>query len=702
MTVCANRFTPEVLLSAPRRSAATPNSDGTLAAFSVSTYSFSSHSKTAEIRVLDIKTGQSSVLVNDLNASEPTWLGDENLIVWLQSGEQGITKLLLKDADSPEKEIETIATFDGPLANLKIKRLDGDTYAVALTGQVTPSGNLYNPEKAEKPHSTVKVFSKLFVREWDAYVTENKNTIWYFAMRKSEHRYILASPGLRDALKAKAGSRAYRLESPVPPFGGGDNFDISNKGLVFIAKDPELDPALYTKTDLYYVPLKSFTEKEAPPAVAIKTGKLRGYCGNPVFSPDSKSLAFTRMMSDQYESDKAHLLVIPDIEDLGNVQEFFETEDGVGAWDRSPGSITWSRDGEQLYLTAEDCGRVKLWRVPSSPRLSEGLPTAITQDGSVTDVKTLSETSSSLFITCTSLVDNGSYCIVDPSSAYIELVSSSSKGGKTFGLSQEQVSSIWYQGAGDYLVHAWVIKPSNFDKSKKYPLAMLVHGGPQGAWAESWSTRWNPAVFAEQGYIVLTPNPTGSTGYGMDLQNGIKEDWGGRPYEDLVQGFAYIEKEMAFVDTSRAVCLGASYGGYMCNWIQGHDLGRKFKALVTHDGVFTTMNMYATDELFFPIHDFGGTFWDNRENYEKWDPARFVQNWATPHLIIHNELDYRLAVVEGLAPFNILQSKNIPSKFVSFPDENHWVLKPENSLAWHKEVFEWINKYSGVDEEAKK
>jgi dipeptidyl aminopeptidase/acylaminoacyl peptidase len=178
-------------------------------------------------------------------------------------------------------------------------------------------------------------------------------------------------------------------------------------------------------------------------------------------------------------------------------------------------------------------------------------------------------------------------------------------------------------------------------------------------------------VFAEQGYVVVTPNPTGSSGYGMALQDGIQGEWGGRPYIDLVKGFEYIEANLPYVDTSRAVAAGASYGGYMVNWIQGHDLGRKFKALVTHDGVYSTLNQYTSEELFFPHHDFNGPLWEHRDEYEKWDPAQHLQNWATPHLVIHNDLDYRLPISEGLAAFNVLQLKGIESRFLTFPDENH-------------------------------
>ncbi|KAN0122478.1 dipeptidyl-peptidase-like protein V precursor [Hyaloscypha variabilis] len=693
MTVRAKKFTPEVLLSAPRRSSAIPNHKGTLALFTVSTYSFSSHSKTSEIRVLDIKTGQTKLVTNDVQASEPTWLGEKNLVLWLKGGEKGTTQLLLGDADNLDLKPETVTSFNGSVANLKITKIEPEAFALVVTSLATPSGSLYNPETAEKPKSTGRVYSKLFVRQWDSYVTENTNSIWYTTLKikKLSGASTTTIGSLRNALAGSAG-----LESPVPPFGGAGDFDISKNGIVFVAKDPKINAANYTKTDLYFIPL-DFTKSNTPSPQIVQTGNLKGYSASPVFSPDGKSVAFTRMKSIQYESDKPRLLLIPDVTDLTNVQEFYETTDGEGGWDSRPESISWSWNGEELYVTAEENGRGKLFKLPASPRHAKDLPKAIVSDGTVTEVKVLPD--NQILVSSNSLVDNSTYFVLDPKTDASSLVSSNSKLGRAFGLSQDQVDEFWFAGAENYNVHAWVLKPSNFDKSKKYPLAFLIHGGPQGAWNEGWSTRWNPAVFAEQGYVVVTPNPTGSTGYGMDFQNGIKNQWGGRPYIDLVKCFEYIETNFSYVDINRAVALGASYGGYMVNWIQGHPLGRKFKALVTHDGVFSTLNQYSSEELFFPHHDFDGTLWENRENYEKWDPARHLANWATPHLIIHNELDYRLPIAEGLAPFNVLQTKGIDSKFLTFPDENHWVLKPENSLVWHKEVLCWINKYSGIEEE---
>jgi dipeptidyl aminopeptidase/acylaminoacyl peptidase len=355
---------------------------------------------------------------------------------------------------------------------MKVARIDSDTIALVVTGLATPSGELYNPETAKKPRSTARTYSKLFVRQWDAYVTENKSAIWYTTLKKSQGISKLSVPPLVNALIG----HSFSLESPVPPFGGSGDFDVSKSGIVFVAKDPKLNPANHTKTDLYYIPLRTFTESKAPSPQIVKTGNLKGYSQSPAFSPDAKSVAFTRMRSDQYESDKPRLLSVPDITDLSNVQEFYETKDGEGAWDLRPESITWSRNGEELYVTAEENGRGKLFKLPASPRHATDLPTAIVNDGTVTDVKVLPN--DLLFVSSNSLVDNSVYSLVNPAKpSDHSIVSSNSKAGKAFGLSPNQIDEFWYAGADDYSVHAWVMKPSNFDKSKKYPLAYLIHGG---------------------------------------------------------------------------------------------------------------------------------------------------------------------------------------------------------------------------------
>lgn len=400
--------------------------------------------------------------------------------------------------------------------------------AFACTAPTTADGAMLNAADEKKPHSSAQVYTELFVRHWDAYVSKNKQGLFYGALKKVDGSFKLQDLGLVNAL---AGTR---LECPVPPFGDASDYDVGKEGIVFVSKDPDLNPALWTKTDLYYVPLRSFTEAKAPLPQVVKTGKLQGYTGAPTFSHDGTKVAFKRMRSRQYESDKWRLLLLPDIKDLSNVQEFYETKDGEGAWDARPEGVAWSNDDRELYVTAEKDGRQVLYKLPSSPLEAKELPQPLTSDGAVGDFRNLSQSRADgrLFVTSTSLVDNSSYSIIDPESKEIGLVSSSSKEGKSFGLTRRQFDEFWFKGAGDYDCHALVMKPSNFDPSKKYPLAFLIHGGPQGAWGDSWSTRWNPAIFAEQGYVAVMPNPTGSTGYGQALTDAIAQDWGGRPYND--------------------------------------------------------------------------------------------------------------------------------------------------------------------------
>ncbi|PHH68978.1 hypothetical protein CDD82_154 [Ophiocordyceps australis] len=551
----AARFTPEVLLSAPRRSSAAPNPTGDWILYTVSSYSFDKHVKTSSIRVLNIKNGSSRILSQDAADTEPVWIGDYD-VLYVKAGDNGSCQLMAQHLEQPEPHV--VHALSGTLSALKTKRLSRDQTALCGAALTTPSGDLYQPPET-KPHSTARIYTSLFVRHWDTWETENKNSLWYGQLTKREGKWSLDGPGLTNLLAGTG------LSSPVPPFGGTGDFDLSAQAICLVAKDPELNPARYTKTDLYYVPLKSYADKPGSPQ-RVDTGNLVGYSIAPVFSHSGKQIAFGRMKNIQYEADKARLMVIGDVEKLSNVQEFYQTKDGKGGWDRNPEWIAWSHDDKELFVTAEEEARVKLWKLPSSPLQAKQLPEAIHGDGSVGDAKGLGD-GPLLLITAKSLVESSLYAILDPATKKVTEVSSSSKNGKSFGLSRSQCGEIWYPGSAGYKNHALLVKPSTFDESKRYPLAFLIHGGPQSAWTDDWSTRWNPAIYAEQGYVVVCPNPTGSTGYGQDHVDAIRCNWGGNPYEDLVKCFDYLEKEVKYIDTKCAVALGASYGGYMISLI---------------------------------------------------------------------------------------------------------------------------------------
>ena len=368
-----------------------------------------------------------------------------------------------------------IATFNGPVSNLKICSLNAVTKAIAMSGMATPNGDLYNPETAEKPASTARVYSSLQVRLWDTYITENRHSIFYASLKRSHDcngSHTMTTSSLVNALHGHHIS----LESPIPPSGGRDDFDISKNGLVFVAKDPKLNPALYHQSDVYYIPLKSFIEPQAPAPQKIKTGDLWGFSSWPVFSPDGGSVAFTKQKESQYYDAKTRLILIPDIDGPSNVQEFFETTDGKGGWHLKPKSIKFSLNGKELYVTARETGRMNLFKLPASPRHATKLPEALVHNGYVQSAEVFQD--GRLLVSSTSFIDDSLYTILDPACpSESRIISSNSKQGKAFGLDQGQVEEIWYQGAGEYKVHAWIIKLPNFCKNKKHPLALLVHGG---------------------------------------------------------------------------------------------------------------------------------------------------------------------------------------------------------------------------------
>lgn len=652
--------------------------------------------------MLDLKNGQSRLITKEEKTSSPNWVGTGKELLWLKSGEDSITEVRIGDVDSVGQSY-IAGVVKAPISDVKLKVLDDERVAIAVVGQAAPNGSLYNKDYESKKHSSAMLYDSMIVRHWDKYVTPNKNAIFHgILQRKKPH--MTESKGRFSLGDLTNILNSSRLESPIPPFGGADNFDLSTKGIGFVARDPDMNNAFNTRSNFYYVEISddpSGLKYNSP--VKIEVEDLEGASTSPVLEPNGEGAVFFQMKQNGYESDKNRIVLVADVTKPRSAFEIIKSNSGKGLWDRSPRSVVWSKDGRTLFVTAEDKGKVRLFKIPipTIPRDMNLLPDPLVHSGSISAMHALNTESSHLLLSSNSLIDNSFFSILDPeSSDEARVINSISRNGSYFGLSAEQVSDIWFAGESEgQKVHAWVLRPSNFSSEKTYPLAYLIHGGPQGSWDDSWSTRWNPMIYAEQGYVVITPNPTGSTGYGQDFTDAITSQWGGLPYEDLVKGFEYIKANLSYVDTSRAVALGASYGGYMMAWIQGHSLGKEFKALVCHDGSFNIPAQLASDEQYFPNHDFGGSFVSSKETMTKWDkwsPHNHADEWETPMLVIHNELDYRLPISEGLAMFNVLQEKGVKSRFLTFPDENHWVLSEENSLVWHTVVLNWINQFVGL------
>ena len=480
--IMAEKFTPEVLLSAPRRSSASPNSAGTLAVFTVSTYSFESHQKTSEIKVLDISSGTQSLITNAEGTSEPNWLGGNNELLWLKSGGKGHTQFVVGRADEVGKSY-IAGLVPAPVSDLKLKVLDEDRVAIVFSAKAKTDGSLYNEEDEPKKHSTGSLYESLMVRHWDHYVKPQRNALWHGVLQRQKP-HITENLGRYSLGKLTNIMKGSGLESPIPPFGGKDHFDISVNGVGFVAKDPELNPALNTKCSFYFVPIDISAEGTAysEPKKYEKNG-IEGASSSPTLSPDGTSAAFLRMKENGYESDKNRILLV-DLTTKSTPLELLESDDVKGLWDKSPGSVAWSSDGKALRLVAEDTGTSRLFKldVPSDEQKELGLPLPLTpRTGYVDDVQSLGSDSSHLLLSGSNLVDNSIYSTLDPTGpAEAKVISSNSRNGSFFGLSQDQVSEIWFEGSEQKKVHAWVVKPSNFSSEQKYPLAYLIHGGPQG------------------------------------------------------------------------------------------------------------------------------------------------------------------------------------------------------------------------------
>ncbi|MGZ8851318.1 MAG: dipeptidyl-peptidase 5, partial [Thermoanaerobaculia bacterium] len=456
----------------------------------------------------------------------------------------------------------------------------------------------------------------------------------------------------------------------APPFslGGGDEFDVSpdSRQLVF-ARNDDKHPELSTNSDLFIVPI-------AGGAITRITART-GADTSPKYSPDGKWIAYRSQARPGYESDLWELWLY----NRGTGQQTRVASDFPN-WIES---MAWAPDSKRMFITAPENGKEAIYEVTL-----EGKYYPVFSKGSASGV-TVSPDGKSVFFAWSSLNHPAEIYSITRTGAVTtvthendSLIASTTRG--------ETTSMTWI-GADGAQVQGFLVKPPNFDPAKKYPALVLIHGGPQGAWSDGWSYRWNPQPFASRGYVILMPNPRGSSGFGQQFLEQISGDWGGRVYTDIMNGVDKLAA-LPYVDGSRIGAAGASYGGYMIDWILGHS--DRFKALVSHDGVYNLVSMYgATEELWFPEWEFGGNPWDNPELYQKWSPHLFAKNFNTPTLVVHSELDYRVPLNQGLELFTALQRRGVPSKLLYFPDEGHWVLKPQNSKLWYQTVGDWLDQW---------
>ncbi len=654
----AGRFTVEDLIAMDRIGGPQVAPDGDWVAFTVSELDREANRRRTDIWLVRTDgSGLRRLTTDPASDFNPLWSPDGRSI-WFLSTRSGSSQVWRKPmAGGTAEQITDLPLGVGNLV------LAPDGRHVAFTIDVYPDCQTLactrsRLDEEEARQTSGVVYDGIFIRHWDT---------WKDARRS--HIFVMPAYG-GEPVDVMQGMDA---DSPSKPFGGSEEFTFTPDGrsVVFTARLAGAREPWSTDFDLYVVPIQG---SGAPSLITLDN---RAWDTGPVFSPDGRTLAYLAMARPGYESDRFRIV----LKSWPDGEARVLTED----WDRSPGSITWSPDGRTILATAGNIGNVSLFAID----VRTGDARVLVREGHVRSP---------------SYADGRIVFGMDHLRSPVELYSARSDGSDVRAITRinyERLARIEFgepeqfsfRGWNGETVYAWMVKPAGFDPGRKYPIAFLIHGGPQGSFDNDFHYRWNPQIYAAAGYAAIMVDFHGSTGYGQAFTDAIGGDWGGKPLEDLQKGMAAALERYDWLDGDRACALGASYGGYMINWIAGN-WNDGFRCLVNHDGVFDQRMMYyATEELWFPEWEHGGTYWANPEGYERHNPARFVENWQTPMLVIHGALDYRVPLEQGIAAFTALQRKGVPSRFLYFPDENHWVLSPANSVQWHETVLDWLARW---------
>jgi dipeptidyl aminopeptidase/acylaminoacyl peptidase len=595
--------------------------------------------------------------------SHPRWSPDSKQIAF-ESNRSGASQIYLYDVAT--KAVTPLTQISSE-ASQAVWSPDGKQ--IAFVSAVFPEfsdkpyaeSDKLNKEKQEardKSKVKARIITKLLYRHWDSWVDDKRLHVFVMPAAGGEPRDV--TPGDRDA------------QPPSMTFSAGDDFDFSPDGteLAYTATPvPVREESWSTNHDIYTVNLKTGEHTQ------LTTNKAAD--GFPRYSPDGKYISYRAQSRTGFEADRWQVMVYD--------RASRSIKSLTPKWDRSAGGPQWSGDSKTLYFDAEEDAEAPLWSLPIDAAAGT-MPKKLTGAGAVTAVS-ISNAGPIAF--ARALLQRSTELFTANADGTHEQKVSKENDSLYAQLDIPAPEKIYYQGA-KVKNQAWLIKPPAFDAKKKYPMVYLVHGGPQGAWEDGWSYRWCPVLWAAQGYVVVAPNPTGSTGFGQKFTDDISRDWGGKVFVDLMKGLDYVTKTYPFIDSTRMAAAGASYGGYMMNWFQGNT--KRFKTIVTHDGTYNFYSMYGvTEETWFDEWEHGIP-WETK-NFDKYSPHKYAQNFSTPNLIIHGELDYRVPVGEGLSLFTTLQRKGIPSKLLYFPDEGHWVLKPQNAELWHTTVFNWLKDY---------
>ena len=674
MPVAANAargLEPRDLVALDRYSSPTLSTDGRVLVFAKRSVDLAANKSSTSLWIENLVARDAAppkrLTPEGWNVNSPTFSADGKTVYFLSAKSGSQQLYAIPSAGGEPKQLTDLPVDVG---GYKLSP-DGKRVALALEAFVDCKSDLACTKKrlddtAARKSSGV-LYDKIFVRHWDTWADGRLNRVFAATLPQ----------GKETPLKTATLIGADVIgDVPSKPFGDTGEFAWSPDGNAFVLSARKSDRTEPTSTnfDLYLV------AADGSGSARNLTAANKAWDTGPVFSADGKTLYYRAMKRPGFEADRFALMAM----DLATGS----TRDLAPKWDASADGITLSTDGKSIYTTAQELGRHPLFSVS----IASGEVSSIFKDGTVGAFELAGDT---LAIAANSM-KTGDVIHTTSADGKAPLRAITPSAEKMlpdvrFGAYEQ----FRFPGWNNETVHGYVLKPWNYEEGKTYPVAFLIHGGPQGSMANHFHYRWNPQTYAGQGFAAVMIDFHGSTGYGQAFTDAISGDWGGKPLEDLQKGWQAAQQQFAFLDGSRACALGASYGGYMINWIAGN-WSDGFKCLVNHDGVFDERMMYyATEELWFTEweHD-GFPAYAKPELYERHNPVNHVANWKTPMLVVHGELDHRVPITQGLATFTALQRRGIPSQFLYFPDENHWVLKPQNSIQWHETVNAWLKRWT--------
>ena len=625
--------------------------DGKTIAFSVTEYSMDKNSGQTDIYLIDTDGKNLRPILNSKESeSNPVFTPNGKKLSYQFKGQIWICNL---DGSNKEQLTNMYTGASGI-------RWSTDGKKILFVSQVYPhcltqECNKAKSNKAAEQKADVKVFTELMYRHWDHWRGEKRGHLF-----------------LMDLQSKKVTDLTPKSKSDIPPvdLGSTNDYGFSTDGKE-VAYTTNKDKVLATSTnnDVFILPLNGNTKAE-------KISTSKGNDNQPVYSPDGKYIAFRSMARAGFEADKQRLILYNrKTKTLKNISENL---------DISIGQIVWAEDSKSIFYTAAN----KIYNSVYNINIETGENRILIKKMNVSGLNVINN---KLFFKAQKSTQPYEIFKADRNGENIKQLTSINA-ALLAKLKMNDVETFWSKGEDGTPIQSILVKPPFFDAKKKYPMIFLIHGGPQGHWTDDFHYRWNLQMFASEGYVVVATNPRGSVGYGQDFTDAVSKDWGGKPFSDLMNAYDFAVSNFNFIDRNNTFAAGASYGGYMINWIEGHTT--RFNALVSHDGVYDLVSMYGTtEELWFPEWEFNGTPWENPELYKKWSPSEFVKNFKTPMLIFHGGMDFRVPEGQAMELFTALQRMNVESKFVYFPKETHFVLKPQNAKFWWRTIFDWYKEH---------